>query len=64
LWDAISNRRNNPTPVVVTQPSDNSDTKTVTITKTVDRYNPVREFAVFALGSGITVLGLKKFAKF
>lgn len=63
IWDALTGRRNNPAPVVVTQPSGDSDTKTVTITKTVDRYNPAREFAVFALGSGVTVLALKKFAK-
>jgi hypothetical protein len=58
LWDAITEDRRQK-PVVVNQTKDN----TQVITKTVEGYNPGRELAVFCLGSGLTVLGLKTFGK-
>lgn len=62
MWMSESNR-NNSQPTVVQAPvqveTGNDGTRTITKT-VVDSHNPGREFATFALGSGLTVLLMKR----
>lgn len=63
MWMSESNRNNSqPTAVQAPVQVETGNDGTRTITKTVvDSHNPGREFATFALGSGLTVLLIKRF---